>query len=176
MRTALVFVVCLLSGCVAPVQATRELPQPQTLTEVNAMLDGQRVTIGLMGGSRIPGVTQVVVSYHDVRFERDGSRQAVPVEAVQHITPTPGGGAGVGVLGGLAYGAVGMALGGLVIATSEPGGYGQTVGLLVLVGGAIAAIPAAIVGGMLGQRRATDRSVPLYQAPLERYMAAPSAE
>ena len=175
MRSVLALTAVLLSGCVAPVQAARDLPQAQTLAEVNALLDGRLVDIELMDGARISGVREAAVTLHDVRFERAGQPQAVAIDDVEQIVLADGRGGGGGVLVGLASGGAVVGLGAALITVSEPGGPSQKLGVLVLVNGALLTIPAAVIGGVLGRRIQPDSS-PFYRAPLDRYLAAPSVE
>lgn len=170
MRVLLALV--LLSGCAAPIEATRDLPRPGSLEQVNLLLRGKRVSIELSDGARIPLVTEAVVTPTDVRFEREGEPHAVPVADVERITYVRNRGTKAGALAGTVPGLALVTLGAIGLAVSEPS-TAQIAIVVVMAGGALAIVPGAVLGGVAGQGVSPGGVVPLYEAPLERYLPQP---
>ena len=86
---ALLLAALALAGCAAPIQATRNVPQPQTLSEVNALLDGRTVSVHLVTGDVITGARRVSVDTAAVRLKRPGrppvAWMVLPVGDVERI-------------------------------------------------------------------------------------------
>ena len=173
MRAAFVLAAVLLSGCVAPVQATRNLPQPQSLDQVNLLLRGKRVTIELADGEQIRNVRDAVVSPHDVRFQSRAELRAVAVGDVARITYVRNRGARVGSLAGMAPGVL-LALGSAAALRSDGNLTAQFAGLYGLMLSVPYTLAGAAFGGWVGQGVSPGGVVPVYEGPVERYRVLPA--
>ena len=174
MRAALACLAVLLSGCAAPIQATRDLPQPRTLDEVNALLtDRSGLTVTLADGTRLTRASGVVVPADTIRFDRGGSRAAFSVGRVERITYVRNRGTRAGVAVGAAPGLLmGLAGAGIYLtAGSSDYPVGAVIGaaLLGAAGGALALVGGPL-GSVVGSAVSPGGIVTLYEAPVERYL------
>ena len=170
MTVRLLIVLVALSGCTAPREAFRDLPDPTTLAEVNALLAGEAVTVVLAGGESIPGAREATVGRDTVRFavgRRAGDRRAVPTAAVERITAVRG----RGTRAGAAIGAIPGAL--LVYAGLREGGSRRQGQRDASAAGLTLSVPAilagAAFGAWVGQLTTPGETVTLYRAPVGRY-------
>lgn len=154
MRTALALAACLLSGCVAPVHATRDVPQPGTLAEVNALLEGRTVDVRLVSGDDITGARKVTVDSVEIRFKAPGRPPVawarLPIHDVELVSYVRNRGTRIGA-------AIGAA----------PGVLGALTGVRLVRVGALA---GAVLGGWFGQAVSPGVIVTLYQGPVESYL------
>ena len=172
---ALLLAALALAGCAAPIQATRNVPQPQTLSEVNALLDGRTVSVQLVSGDVITGARRVSVDTAAVRLKRPGRPPAawtvLPVGDVERITYVRNRGtlAGAGV--GAASGVVPL----VIRARMRPSGNAvidQLMQHFLLLSSAPTALLGAAVGGWFGQAVSPGGVVTLYEAPVDQYTGA----
>ena len=167
-RWALALIV--LSGCAAPREAFRDLPDPRTLADVNALLAGATVAVHLADGTTIERARGVRVSADSVRLavRRGTVSRAVPTRDVLRITRVRG--------RGTRYGAAFGAVPGLLIVYSgvrESGSRRQGERDASEAGLSLS-IPAILVGAAfgawIGQLTTPGETVTLYRAPLGRYL------
>ena len=175
MTMRLFTVLLLLSGCTAPREAFRDLPDPYTLDEVNALLAGETVTVVLADGERIENAHAVTVGRDTVRFaagRRARDRRALPTAAVERITAVRG--------RGTRYGAAAGSIPG-VLAVLSSIGSSQSVregeraaGTSTLTLAVPAILAGAAFGAWIGQLTTPGETVVLYRSPVSRYPPSPS--
>jgi hypothetical protein len=152
----------------APEQAT----EPRTLEDVNHALSGRRADIVLAAGGSAARVSKVVVSKDSVSWRADGKSVSVPVSEVTRITTHPksrllrsiGIGAGIGAFGG--------ALIGSADASGNNDGFEH---LETGVSTAAGSLTGALVGAVISAMRGRLPAAVVFEAPVDRYAAAPSS-
>ena len=184
MRLALVCFAVLLTGCAAPIQATRDLPQPRSLSEVNALLGGKRVAIELADGTRLEWARDAVVSLTELRFSVPAPgpapgrvERAVAIGEVARVTYVRNRGTTWGARIGAAPRLLDIVSGGLLVVAasrSDSGSawIGGVAGLFGVISGAAFAAVGAGAGGVVGSHVSPGGVVTLYEGPVERYLPA----
>lgn len=171
----------LLAGCAAPIQATRDLPQPQTLAEVNVLLDGKRVSIEIVNSGTYSDVHSASVDLQWVRFSTGRGpslrRDFVPVESVSRITYVRNRGTAWGSRVGAAPGLVFTGFAGVVTGSGlvTANGWAVLLGGVGMAGGLGIASLGAVLGGGVGAGVSPGGVVPLYEGPVERYLGTSSS-
>ena len=162
-RLALLLV--LLSGCAAP---ARTIAPPATLAEVNAALDGRRLTILLVDDEAIRNVESVFVSVDAVRFVRNGRMREVPTVRVAEIQYREGADTALRA-GQLAVPSVLLMAAGFYLRFRSDGGAspGAIGGLGLVVAGAGVGLAGAVPGQPVGKPPAT---VTVYRGPVDLYL------
>ena len=174
MRQFVVYALLLLglTGCRAPLEATA--PAPSTTAETNVLLEGRRVVIRLASGDRIKKAAQVHIGGEEVTYRdpRYPGRRSIPLAEVRQIVRVRGG--GVGLLSGVAVGAVP----GLIVFLTGRGvtreAEQEASGNNALVGGILGGsfqyagvglgVVGALLGGAIGQAMAPGQYEVLYDA------------
>ncbi len=148
-----------LSGCAG--SRTISSGPPQSLSEVNRVLDGREVQIEL-DDDTVAG-WRVVVARDSVRFVSEAGRRAFATSQVRRISYerdrfSPGKGASIGALAGLSVVAL------CLLTEEEQRGWCVAYGGIVSMGG-------ALLGALLGEaEKAGGQERVAYEGPITRYM------
>ncbi len=183
MRCLLLFALALLTGCTSssflgdPVEPYQDVLEgaPPELVAFNRPLRRGSFTVVLTDSTRIRNVENIALGMETTRYRIRGKQSTyLPTATVERVVKRKGLGAGRGAVFGAIPGAVIGAAGLVTLLGGGNEDLGDRVAVAEIAG--IAGVTVALVGAMLGGVGGSafpGRERVVYQAPLDRYLAAP---